>query len=158
EGPYYHGAYGFRLRRHYGLDQLDRACEALRRNPDGRQVVLQIWDPTLDLPHDDGSPQAPDIPCNLLSMLKGRGGKLEWVQVMRSNDLFRGMPYNFVQFTTLHEVMAGWLGVELGSYHQLSDSLHYYVDECNCFVDNPATCVMRNTDSLMLPREESEAA
>lgn len=39
-----HGAYGFRLRSHFGLDQLERAAAALAANPDTRQVVLQLWD------------------------------------------------------------------------------------------------------------------
>src|SRR4051812_15538129 len=34
----YPGAYGFRLRRHYGFDQLTRAYEAFRENPATRQV------------------------------------------------------------------------------------------------------------------------
>ena len=55
-----------------------------------------------------------------------RGNKLEWLQVMRSNDLIWGTPYNFIQFTTLQEIMAGWLGVEVGAYNHISDSLHVY--------------------------------
>src|SRR6267142_6836672 len=47
-GPTFHGAYGYRLRRHLGLDQLDRAFLALRAKPYSRQVVLQIWDGGLD--------------------------------------------------------------------------------------------------------------
>jgi thymidylate synthase len=126
EGPEYHGAYGFRLRANAGFDQLQRACDALTANPDGRQVVLQIWDARRDSPSADGRPSAEDIPCNICSMLKIRDGKLEWSQIMRSNDAFRGLPYNFVQFTTLQEVLAGWLGTQLGNYTHFADSLHTY--------------------------------
>jgi thymidylate synthase len=135
----YHGAYGFRLRSHLGFDQLERAYQALRNNQDGRQVVLQIWDSKIDLPDEMGSPASPDVPCNIVAFLKIRNKRLEWTQVMRSNDLFRGLPYNIVQFTTLQEVMAGWLGVELGQYYHFADSLHYYLDDKasfaleNCF-------------------------
>ena len=86
-GDRYHGAYGHRLRKHFDVDQLERAYQALRNNSSTRQVVLQIWDPRGDLPTDDGQPTAPDIPCNLLSCLKVRDGRLEWLQVMRSNDI-----------------------------------------------------------------------
>jgi thymidylate synthase len=55
-----------------------------------------------------------------------RDGRLEWLQVMRSNDLIWGTPINFVQFTYLQEIMAGWLGVNVGSYVHVSDSLHVY--------------------------------
>lgn len=158
-GERYHGAYGHRLRRRFGFDQLERAYLALKNNPDSRQVVLQIWDPGVDLPDEEGRPAALDIPCNVLSMLKVRNGKLEWTQVMRSNDLFRGVPYNFVQFTILQEVMAGWLGLEVGIYGHLSDSLHVYEDDFGAleeFARQMATA--SNTDSLRLPKEESDDA
>lgn len=124
--PRLHGAYGYRLRRSLGFDQLERAYSALRSNADSRQVVLQIWDGRLDLPKDDGSPADRDIPCNICSLLKVRSGKLHWTQVLRSNDIYRGVPYNFVQFTFLQEVLAGWLGLDVGDYTHVSDSLHLY--------------------------------
>ncbi|HLH36157.1 MAG TPA: thymidylate synthase [Alloacidobacterium sp.] len=155
-GAKYHGAYGFRLRENFGFDQLARACESLSSNPDGRQIVLQIWDPTKDFPHLSGAPVASDIPCNLCSMLKIRGGKLEWSQVMRSNDLFRGLPYNFVQFTTLQEVMAGWLGIEIGSYTHFSDSLHIYEGELKTILDSARVPSDSNADSLAFPKEVAD--
>ncbi|HUY77067.1 MAG TPA: thymidylate synthase [Ktedonobacterales bacterium] len=144
----FHGAYGFRLGsqptlngeaparlRHEiapagapdgvpRLDQIRTAYEALRQTPHSRQVVLQIWDSRFDLPRP--APMSRDIPCNLVSHLLVRNGKLEWLQVMRSNDLIWGTPYNFIQFTTIQEIIAGWLGVEVGTYNHLSDSLHVY--------------------------------
>jgi thymidylate synthase len=158
-GPDLHGAYGYRLRHHLGLDQMGRACEALNRDPDSRQVVLQIWDSSSDLPQADGAPADPDVPCNVVSILKVRAGKLEWLQIIRSNDLFLGVPHNFVQFTCLQEIMAGWLGIECGSYDQISDSLHLYTrDEKNVLGSSQLARVRPNADSLALPREESELA
>ncbi len=158
-GPALHGAYGYRLRHHFGVDQLERAYQALRGNPDSRQVALQIWDSSIDLPHSDGAPTDKDIPCNVLSLLKVREERLEWLQVIRSNDLFRGAPYNFVQFTSLQEIMAGWLGIDCGAYHQVSDSLHIYDhDEESVLTSAPVPDLPSSTDSLALPREVSEAA
>lgn len=125
-GSTYHGAYGQRLRCRYGFDQLKRAALALKSNPEGRQVVLTIWDPRTDFPTPDGQPQSPDIPCNLVSMLKVRNGRLDWTQIMRSNDAYRGLPHNLVQFTFLQEVIAGWAGIPPGLYTHWSDSLHLY--------------------------------
>lgn len=125
-GPTFHGAYGKRLRTHLGFDQFARAYEVLRHLPDSRQVVLQIWDGKIDLPDNEGIPASRDIPCNLVALLKIRGGRLEWTQVMRSNDIFLGIPYDFVQFTCMQEIFAGWLGVQIGVYCHLSDSLHAY--------------------------------
>ena len=61
--------------------------------------MIQIYDTKEDFPIDNGKPRDDDIPCNICSMLKVRQGKLEWSQIMRSNDVLLGMPYNFIQFT-----------------------------------------------------------
>lgn len=152
---HYHGAYGARLRRSFGFDQIRRAADALRSNPDSRQVVLQIWNPSADMPEPEGTPADADTPCNLLSMLKVREGRLEWVQVLRSNDLFLGTPHNFVQFMTLQEIIAGWIGVEPGTYTHISDSLHVYKKDLETVIGSQARGVPSNTDSLVYPFEES---
>ena len=157
DGPVYHGAYGDRLRRHLGIDQLERAYDALRANPDSRQVVLQIWDSTIDLPGPTGEPVSKDIPCNIVAMLKIRSGALEWTQIMRSNDLFRGLPYNIIQFTALQEVLAGWLGVRMGSYHQVSDSLHIYEKEVPAVAASRPAEIEDNADSLCLPKADFDS-
>lgn len=157
EGPTFYGAYGHRLRNHHGLDQLETAYGALLANASTRQVVLQIWDPRADLPGLDGEPRSRDIPCNTQSFLRIQDGKLHWLQTMRSNDIFRGLPYNFVQFTTLQEIMAGWLGVGLGSYTHVVNSLHYYHKDTEEFEAHPDTKAVTNTESLILPKEKSAA-
>ena len=158
-GPEIHGAYGHRIRSHLGIDQLKKAYEVLAHNSESRQVVLQYWDSRIDSPLSDGTPSAPDIPCNIASMLKVRDGKLEWTQVVRSHDLFLGVPYNFVQFTSLQEVLAGWLGIACGPYNQFSDSLHVYArDAVNVSKSLKSRHVEEslNDDYLALPLRESE--
>lgn len=150
-GPVYHGAYGHRLRFRFGVDQIRHAFEALRARPDSRQVVLQIWDATSDLPIHEGQPRSEDIPCNVCSLLKVREGRLEWAQIMRSNDLILGWPYNVVQFTTLQEMMSAWLGVRLGSYTHYSDSLHVYMHQIDELAESPAIVPEPNTDRWELP-------
>ena len=148
-GPKLHGAYGYRLRHHLGIDQLDRAHQVLEHDPDTRQVVLQVWDSRIDLPAADGALADRDIPCNVVAMPKLRDGKLEWLQVIRSNDMFLGVPHNFVQFTSMQELLAGWLGVECGSYSQISDSLHVYDrDWKNVMASTALPSVSPNDDCL----------
>jgi len=136
------GAYGFRLGsqptlvkeqeqslRHWNsdqrpLDQLKMAYEALQYSPNTRQVVLQFWDKVLDMANPNA--RSKDVPCNLVSHLLIRDQRLEWLQVMRSNDFYWGFPYNVITFTTLQEIVSGWLGVDVGDYVHLSDSLHVY--------------------------------
>ena len=157
-GDTYAGAYGQRLRHHFGLDQLKRACSALQGNPESRQVVLQIWSPKADFPREAGEPASRDVPCNLVSMLKVRDGKLEWTQIMRSNDIFLGLPHDLLQFTSLQEIMAGWLGLELGSYNQVSDSLHVYEEDVPSLLEVDDVSHLENSDSIALPMADSEAA
>ena len=156
DGPTFHGAYGKRLRRHLGFDQFARAYQALKNNPESRQVVLQIWDGTIDLPEENGAPVSPDIPCNLVSLLKVRDGRLEWTQVMRSNDIFRGIPYDFAQFTLLQEIFAGWLGVGIGSYCHVSDSLHAYTRDLKNVLAASVVEPVEDTSRLALPFLETE--
>jgi thymidylate synthase len=158
KGLTYHGAYGHRLRKHLGIDQLDRAYRTLLRQPESRQVAMQIWDARCDLPLEDGCPVAEDIPCNMMSLLKIRSGALEWTQILRSNDVFRGVPYNFIQFTTLQEIVAGWLRVKLGNYNQLSDSLHVYDRDAGLVSASIAAAGEPNTDSLALSRTDFDMA
>jgi len=147
----YYGAYGYRIRKQYGVDQLELAYNALNNNPSSRQVVIQIWDPRTDLPNSDGTPRDLDIPCNISSMLKVRNGELEWMQIMRSNDLYRGTPYNIVQFTVIQEIISGWLGLNVGSYNQVSDSLHVYEHDLELF-KNTSSNGNFNTDSLAVTK------
>jgi len=133
-----YGAYGERVRARFGFDQLERAADVLSNNSEQRQVVIQIWDPQSDFPSADGHSRSRDIPCNVSSILKVVDGRLEWLQVMRSNDLVRGLPYNLVQWTSVQEVMAGWMNLDVGSYVHVADSLHVYdSDQGNFQVVSP---------------------
>jgi len=130
---HFYGAYGYRLRKYFGFDQIKRAYHVLKNSPETRQAVLQIWDSQKDLPDENGDAKSKDIPCNLMALLKIRDNKLHWTQIMRSNDIMRGLPYNIIQFTMLQEVMASWLGCDIGEYFHLSDSLHVYTEDLKKF-------------------------
>ena len=131
----FHGAYGLRLRR-WGydtwgergndkfVDQLQMVYEKLYNDPSTRQAVMTLWNP-----RTDNDRISRDIPCNNWAHLMIRDGKLNWTQVIRSNDLIWGTPQNIFQFTHLQEIIAGWLNVDVGHYIQFSDSLHVYLDD-----------------------------
>ena len=92
----------------------------------------------------------------MFSLLKVRQGKLEWLEVIRSNDVFRGVPYNFIQFTSLQEIMAGWLGLEMGSYNQISDSLHIYENDLDHVRGSSPLLAKENNDTLALAKSDSD--
>ena len=148
----YPGAYGQRIMYRYGFNQLKRVYETLMNHPESRQAVMLIWDPQTDLPQLNGIPNNEDIPCNICSMIKIRKGKLEWTQVMRSNDLVLGLPYNLVQFTSMQEILASWLNVDVGSYNHISDSLHIYTEKESFVGIQTMECY--NTDSLRIKKED----
>ncbi len=78
------------------------------------------------------------------------------MQIVRSNDVFLGLPHNIVQFTTLQEVLAGWLGADIGTYNQISDSLHIYDRDLSNVLNPHTRSSSSNSDSFALPKDESE--
>lgn len=120
----FHGAYGHRLRNAHGVDQLLRVVQLLRQKPDTRQAVLSIWKPEYDLGAD-----SKDIPCNDMLMFKVRDERLHLTVCNRSNDIIWGAyGANAVQFSILLEWVAAASGLPVGTYTQMSDSLHVYTD------------------------------
>jgi thymidylate synthase len=131
------GAYGPRMRRWDGhVDQLALALATLRSDPDSRRAVIQLYDPA----RDAGGHR--DVPCTLGYRFHLRHGRLHMATTMRSQDLWTGLPYDLFAATVLHELMAGWLGAELGDYHHHVDSLHLYeydLDKAVTVSDTPIT-------------------
>lgn len=139
DGKTFNAPYGERLR-HWGnngfrktifnpIDQLRDCYEKLKADPDTRQAVAFIGNP-----HFDNSEYTlsggKDIACNINIKFKIRDGKLDIVVDNRSNDLHWGVfGANLCQFSTLQELMASWLGIGVGVYYQVSDSLHVYLDD-----------------------------
>lgn len=129
DGHRFYGAYGKRLRhgapgRDSAGDQIQKAIDRLKANPDDRRVVMMIRDPS-DMWYD-----GKDTPCNIAVDCKVRDGKLNISVFNRSNDTIWGMlGTNVVQFSTLQEYMAGAIGVQVGQYHQITTSMHVYVNK-----------------------------
>ncbi len=133
DGDVFNAAYGYRWRRQFELeaahgpqfrDQLAAIAALLRKDPDSRRAVLQIWDAEADL----GAPSK-DIACNTQAMFKVRDGRLNMTVSNRSNDIVWGCyGANAVQFSVLLEYMAARIGVAPGVYRQVSDSFHAYHD------------------------------
>jgi thymidylate synthase len=130
------GAYGPRMRNWRGeVDQLDHVRRLLLRDPDSRQAVIQLYDPQRDTRGHR------DVPCTLNYRFFIRRGRLDMHITMRSNDVWLGLPYDLFTATLLQEVMAGWLGVELGIYHHHVDSLHLYAQHDQAAIELAASTV-----------------
>lgn len=123
DGERFNAAYGQRLRSHFGYDQIDDVINILRKNPDDRQVVLQIWDV------DDLGKQTLDKACNLTIVPRIREGYLDWTVYNRSNDFILGaLGANAVHMSVIQEFVARMIGVKVGRYWQVSNCLHVYTE------------------------------
>lgn len=117
------GAYGPRLRRWADrVDQLDHVRHLLLTDPGTRRAVIQLYDPAQEIDNRF------DVPCTLGFRFFLRDGRLDMHTTMRSQDLWLGFCYDVFTFTVLHELMAGWVGARLGTYHHHVDSLHLYAE------------------------------
>lgn len=114
----FYGAYPRRAAAH---DQLAILFDTLRDDPHTRRGVISLWDAQLDAPGG-----YLDHPCTLAMTFRIRNGALNMSVKMRSNDLWIGAPYDFVQFALLQQTFATALGLECGTYTHVADSLHVY--------------------------------
>lgn len=94
--------------------------DELRHDPDSRRAVIQIRSAM------DSWLAKKDVPCTLALQFFLRGGALHMVANMRSSDLVLGIPHDVFAFTCLQELMALELGVGLGGYTHVANSLHVY--------------------------------
>ena len=119
---HFHGAYGYRWRRHFELDQILAVIRGIKEDPKGRRHVIQMWDPVVDL----GSTKL-DVPCNTTIMFRPHKGRLDMTVINRSNDLVWGaLGANIVHMTMLHELVAFGTLLALGIYRVVSTNLHVY--------------------------------
>lgn len=135
------GAYGRRWRRGFiGLkwdrweqqenklhdDQIRMLIEHLRKTPNSRRAVLQMWNTQDDLSNINISA---DVCCNLSCCFLINNGKLDMTVFNRSNDLIWGcLGANQVHFSFLLEYMAAQIGVNVGVYNQVTNNLHIYTE------------------------------
>lgn len=123
-GLTFHGAYGNRWRNWWEMDQIVQVIRELGENPQSRRAVIAMWDPATDL-----NRQGLDFPCNTHIYFGIRDDKLNMTVCNRSNDIFWGAyGANAVHFVFLQEYIAFCLGVEVGTYTQISNNLHAYTD------------------------------
>lgn len=125
DGATFHGAYGYRWRKHFKFDQLQHIVDRLKANPEDRRCVLSMWDANVD-----GRGEGKDYPCNLVTTFQiNAKGQLDMVVYNRSNDIVWGaLGANCVHFSYLLEFVAAGVGVDVGQYWQVSSNMHGYLD------------------------------
>lgn len=116
-------AYGYRWRRHFKRDQLGQALSALVANPTDRRIWVSAWDPALD---GLGAQGQVNVPCPVGFTLSIVDGRLCSALMLRSSDLFVGLPYDVMGHAMLMAVLATSLRLKLGTMHFTLAHPHLY--------------------------------
>jgi thymidylate synthase len=126
DGETANSAYGSRIFRPHSrvadarFTQWEWVKSELRRDPDSRRAIIHIQSPI------DSLDAVKDVPCTLALQFLIRDDSLHLVVNMRSSDLILGIANDVPAFTILQELMALELGLGLGEYIHVSNSLHVY--------------------------------
>ena len=126
DGETANSAYGARIFKPHpriaggSFSQWDYIKNELKLDPDSRRAVVHIRSPW------DSVEAKLDVPCTLSLQFFIREEKLHLVAHMRSSDLILGIAYDIPAFTMMQELMAYELGIGVGTYTHVSNSLHIY--------------------------------
>ncbi len=148
-------AYGYRWRHAFGRDQLGKLIELLQKDPSSRHGVIITWDPK-----DDGYGGTPkkNVPCPFTYTVNIIGGRLHLHNIIRSNDMMLGCPFDTFGFSLLMCILAQKLGVRPGIYTHSISNAHIYENHYE-----GAQEIMRRTNNhknitLTLPEQAFERA
>ncbi len=102
-----------------GIDQIAKAVETIKNNPDSRRIIVSAWNvEQLD------EMQLP--PCHAFFQFYVAEGKLSCQLYQRSADVFLGVPFNIASYSLLTMMMAQVCDLEAGEFaHTLGDA-HLY--------------------------------
>lgn len=110
EDGHFPGAVGPRWYEIYG-DQLEHCYRVLQKDAESRQAIMCLMDPG-------------HMPCSTYCQFLIRNGQLDLYLNFRASDLMNYGYSDTFTYTTLQELMAFWLDVEVGTFHYVATSLH----------------------------------
>jgi len=116
-------AYGFRWRNFFGRDQVKMLIEQLKVDPSSRQALVVTWDPGSD---GYGGTKKLNIPCPFTFTVNIINGRLNLQNIVRSNDVMLGLPFDVAGFALLQYILAQEIGVRVGVYSHFCSHGHVY--------------------------------
>lgn len=158
-----YGAYGPRLRQ-----QIDAVYHELYAHPDTRRAVLSIWREE-DLTHDGDRPCTLSLQFLVRQRADDGEDELRLIVTMRSQDVWRGTPYDVFMFSQLQlslahqlDVAAGRLTFHVGSLHAYETDVVATQQLVRCPDDRPAPTdyprgVLSTSPLTEYPTEVAEA-
>lgn len=117
-------AYGYRWRHHFGRDQIGELVSLLERDPSSRQAVVIAWDAGAD--GLEMKRPRKNVPCPFSFTVNIIGGALHLHNLVRSNDMMLGCPFDVAGFALLQRILAARLGVRPGKYTHSISNAHIY--------------------------------
>lgn len=101
------------------FDQVQRAIDMLKNNPNSRRIVVSAWHPGLldkmALP-----------PCHVMYIFNVSDGKLNCHLTQRSGDIALGIPFNLACYSALTMAIANEVGLEYGHFAHTIVDAHIY--------------------------------
>ena len=107
------------------IDQIARAIDTLKNNPDSRRNIVSAWNVAEidEIVNIGGLP-----PCHSLFQFNVADGKLDLHLYQRSADTFLGVPFNIASYSLLLAMIAQVCELEPGEFvHTLADT-HLYLN------------------------------
>lgn len=148
-------AYGYRWRRHFGRDQLGSLIKLLQKDPSSRHGVVVTWDPAGD---GLGGISKSNVPCPYTFTVNIIGGRLNMMNVVRSNDMILGFPHDVAGFALLQCILAQKLNVKPGVYTHVIANAHIYATHYEAADELISRKVISEKIKLDLPKNSFERA
>lgn len=113
-------AYGDILFKRHGFNQVEKIIELLKNDKDSRRAVLNFNVPNKNVIETN------DEICTIALVLKVKDNRLDCTGIMRSNDIYLGLPYDVAFFTSIQKYIANKLSLKYGKYTHFVTNLHLY--------------------------------
>lgn len=101
------------------FDQVQRAINMLKENPNSRRIVVSAWHPGLldemALP-----------PCHVMYIFNVSNGRLNCHLTQRSGDIALGIPFNLACYSALTMAIANEVGLDYGTFAHTIVDAHIY--------------------------------
>ena len=120
DGETSYSAYGDIVFNRHGFNQVEKIIQLLCDDPESRRAVINF-----NVPNENVIKTKDEI-CTIAHQFLIRNGKLNCTGIMRSNDVWYGLPYDTIFFTELTKYIAKRLNIPYGTYTHTVVSLHVY--------------------------------
>jgi thymidylate synthase len=103
------------------IDQIQRALDMIRNEPDSRRIIVSAW-------NVGELEQMALAPCHALFQFYVAQGRLSCQLYQRSADVFLGVPFNIASYALLLHMMAQQTGLKPGELVWTGGDCHLYTN------------------------------